>query len=710
MIAGVTAEESAKTATRVPGIFAAFMSTMGPWGIPAAIAAMAAVGIAASGSSAPAVVTNQGTGTVFGDKDAKSESIKNSLDILKDVNTLTMHYSEKMLSSLRSIENLMGGVTNLILRSSGIDAVASGITEGTKLPSVFDFGIVSKIPVVGKLVGSLFGTKTKITGQGVYAEDTKLNDVMSKGIEAGYYVDINKKKKAFGVTYSNKNSTKKTIDDQLSKQFTLIIRNFLDVIKSAAPVLGFTTDQIDANLKDFVVKIGKIDLKGLSGKEIQEKLNAVFGAAGDDMAKTALPGFEKFQQVGEGYLETVVRVAYATESLRGMMDTLGVSTILTVDSAMGLVDAFGGLETAMDKIGAYYDAFYTEAEKEATIRRQLTTEFKKHNLELPKTREEYRKLVEAQDLTTEEGRKMYALLIALAPAFDEVANATERLANARTDIVYRMMEQEALLLEAQGRSAEADKKRREILDKQRAAEYERLMKVNPELARLTAELWALEDATEAARRAAARRQEQEDTARKLFDILTKAVEAEKATLNAQKSTVESTINTLKNIFDILKKNVEDLYGEVDSTILTQANQGRAVISGAISSGVLPDSTLLSDSIEAVRREITTTAYLSKADATKARLIFAAQLELLKGTTEEQLTDAEKQLKAVNAQISYLDNILKTAKEQLDAFLGNTEVLKSVDKALADLYAFLQNPSAAKPVPKPVGRAVGDSNS
>ncbi len=88
---------------------------------------------------------------------------------------------------------------------------------------------------------------------------------------------------------------------------------------------------------------------------------------------------------------------------------------------------------------------------------------------------------------------------------------------------------------------------------------------------------------------------------------------------------------------------------------------------------------------------------------KSRLrFFAAQLALLKDTTEEQLTDAEKQLKAVNAQISYLDNILKTAKEQLDAFLGNTEVLKSVDKALADLYAFLQNPSAAKPVPKPVG--------
>ena len=145
-----------------------------------------------------------------------------------------------------------------------------------------------------------------------------------------------------------------------------------------------------------------------------------------------------------------------------------------------------------------------------------------------------------------------------------------------------------------------------------------------------------------------------------------------------------------------------MYGEVSSTAAMQASEGRGVIAQAIATGILPDSKLLDTSIQAVRDEISNSLYVSKADADKARLIFAAQLALLKDTTGEQLTDAEKQLKAVNAQISYLDNILKTAKEQLDVFLGNTEVLKSVDKALADLYAFLQNPSAAKPVPKPVG--------
>mgnify|MGYP002129973879 CR=1 FL=1 len=254
------------------------------------------------------------------------------------------------------------------------------------------------------------------------------------------------------------------------------------------------------------------------------------------------------------------------------------------------------------------------------------------------------------------------------------------------------------------RTAEADRKRRELLDRQRARENERLMALNPELARLAYELWLLEDATAAATRAA---KERKEISNDLYNTLVKAVEAEKTLLNEQKARLEETVSTLKAVFDILKSSVEDLYGEVSSTAAMQASEGRDVIAQAIATGILPDSKLLDTSIQAVRDEISNSLYVSKADADKARLIFAAQLALLKDTTEEQLTDAEKQLKAVNAQISYLDNILKTAKEQLDAFLGSTEVLKSVDKALADLYAYLQTPQKPTPTdpvptPKPVG--------
>ena len=157
------------------------------------------------------------------------------------------------------------------------------------------------------------------------------------------------------------------------------------------------------------------------------------------MAKAALPGFEKFQKVGEGYLETVVRVAYATESLRGIMDTLGVSTVLTVDIAMGLVDVFGGLETAMDQIGAYYDAFYTEAEKEAAISRQLAKSFEELGLSMididaPDARQQSRDLVEAQDLTTESGRETYAALLAISGTFASVTTAATEVIDPITAV------------------------------------------------------------------------------------------------------------------------------------------------------------------------------------------------------------------------------------------------------------------------------------
>ena len=488
-------------------------------------------------------------------------------------------------------------------------------------------------------------------------------------------------------------------------------------------------------------------------------------------------------------LESLSKAIQELSQMKAMYDLMTSQMVnfagITDDAFGKLIKEFGDIGTLTNQVTQYYQNYYSEFERFNKAQADVTKSFTDLGLTMPTSREEFRKLAESQDLNTEAGRKMYAQLMALAASFGVVIDATEQLASARTDIVYRMMEQEALLLEAQGRTADADKKRREILDKQRAAEYERLMKVNPELARLTAELWALEDAAVAAANAAALEREISDNRRDytdrilqqeaelldaqgrtaeadrkrrelldrqrarenerlmalnpelarlayelwlledataaatraakerkeisndLYNALVKAVDAEKTLLNEQKARLEETISTLKNVFEILKNSVAELYGEVSSTASMQANEGRSVIAQAISTGVLPDSKVLSDSIQAVRDEINNSLYVTKADADKARLIFAAQLSLLKDTTEEQLTDAERQLKAINTQISYLDNILKTAKEQLDAFLGNTEVLKSVSQALADLYAYLKNPEKPTPtdpvpMPKPVG--------
>src|SRR3546814_20652843 len=98
-------------------------------------------------------------------------------------------------------------------------------------------------------------------------------------------------------------------DPALEIQFRLILREFTNAIAAAAGPLGVATDDIQARLNGFVVSIGKIDLQGLTGEDIQEKLTAVFGAAADKMAIAAFPGLERFQKVGEGALDPLVRVA-----------------------------------------------------------------------------------------------------------------------------------------------------------------------------------------------------------------------------------------------------------------------------------------------------------------------------------------------------------------------------------------------------------------
>lgn len=66
-----------------------------------------------------AQVANEGKGTVWGDSDAVSESIKNSLEEMSDLAKPEFRLITKMTNHLQSIDNKIGGVTNLLLRNAG---------------------------------------------------------------------------------------------------------------------------------------------------------------------------------------------------------------------------------------------------------------------------------------------------------------------------------------------------------------------------------------------------------------------------------------------------------------------------------------------------------------------------------------------------------------------------------------------------------------
>lgn len=474
---------------------------------------IASLGVAISGAfggSPKLPAANDGTGTVFGDSTAKSESIAKAIDHLREVDTLTMRYSAAMLASLRNIEANIGGLTNLIIRTNGAEASAAGVNTGYQSTGVTGLigrglegvgAVLNKIPIiggilgglvglVGKAFGALFGTKTTITGQGIFGRGQSLADILSGGFDASYYSDVKKTKKFLGISMSSSYSTQySAADPELERQFALIFSGFYDAISAAAGPLGLSLSEVQSRLQGFVVNIGKIDLKGLTSAEIQEKLTAVFGAAADNLAKYAIPGLEQFQKVGEGYFETLIRVASSVEAVSSSLSLLGTSVEdLTLAAKMNLFDLFGSASDMTSATGEYFALYYSKAEQATAQTAQMARVFESLGLGLPQSIAGFRALVEAQDLTTEAGRAAYVTLIQLAPAFAELIGAAQDAASAAA-IADERLSLERQLLEVQGNTAAL-----------RALDLAQLDESNRALQQ---QIWALQDQQKAADEAAA---------------------------------------------------------------------------------------------------------------------------------------------------------------------------------------------------------------
>lgn len=469
--ARATAQGAEGVATQAKLPFPFNLAAMAATGAALVAAGIAVLGGGGGGGGAAAPVTNTGTGTTLGDSAAKSESLKRSIDALKEVDTVTSVYAREMASSLRSIDGQIGGLASLVVRTGNIDANA-GVRTGTS----------------GGILGSLFGSRIDVLGNGLFGGPQALSSILSNGFDASYYSDVQKTKKFLGIVTGRSTSTQYAAADAgLENQFTLILREFNNAIVAAAGPLGAATGEIQARLNGFVVDIGKIDLKGLTGTQIQEKLTAVFGAAADRMADSAFPGFQRFAKVGEGAFETLVRVASTVEAATNALNALGgAAQGLSIDAKMGLVAQFESVSAFSSATDAYFQAYYSKAEQSAAKTAQLAKVFDSLGLTMPASLSAFRSLVEAQNLSTTAGQATYATLIKLAPAFADLQAAMEG-AKSAADIASERADLERKLLEVNGDTVAI-----RALD---------LAKLDASNRALQTQIWAIQDAQEAAKAA-----------------------------------------------------------------------------------------------------------------------------------------------------------------------------------------------------------------
>lgn len=298
---------------------------LGPWGVvgvAAMLAVMASFGFSGSGGGGQVIDPNgfearqkkQGTGSVLGDDSAKSESIKNSIARLAENSDITLPFTSKMLMSLKNIEAGIGGMANFIARSTGLR------------------GTLADEKAVG--VGSSKGTwgfsdsKTELTDSGILFAQQSVAQAKA-GIQASSYQDVHKESSSWwGLSKSSSNQEMLgQLDQGLSKQISLTVADMFDTITTAATALGKSGPEVTNVLNSMNLGLDRISLKGLSGDALVKELEAVFSQLGDNMAENVLGGFQSFQKVGEGYLETVTRVATGMEQAKQALNEIGLTAV-----------------------------------------------------------------------------------------------------------------------------------------------------------------------------------------------------------------------------------------------------------------------------------------------------------------------------------------------------------------------------------------------
>jgi hypothetical protein len=759
-----------------------------PYSAPVRMAAMAAVvaglGVAIGSVSGGSSVSlsesrqkTQGTGTVLG-SDAKSGSIARALVEIEQSSQGTLGVNNDMLISLRNIESGIDRFASLLVRTTGvtgdfgkdmnkdvfnskaigIGGAAAGAVGGAMAGAYVGMGtsqiglllggpigmalgavlgaVIGKT-FVGKALGSVFGGKQTVEDTGFTLDKSSFGSILAGGVKASQYADVKKDGGWFG---SDKTSVKmEGLGAEGNRQIASVLTSLYDTVFKAGTILGLGADSFNAQLSSFVVDIGKVSLKGLSDDEIQEELQAVFSKVGDSLAASGVAGLESFQKVGEGYLETLARVASNYQTLDAIMasigTTVGAAGIASVPARERLIDMSGGISALASQVSSFSDNFLTEAERLAPIQKYVTEQLAGMGLAWVDTSAEFKNAALGIDKTTEAGAKQFTAMMSLADAFAKVYPAVkdlsmslEEIADQRATLQDRLdeltMTREQLLAKERDtlhdtnrplwdriQSLQAEAAAQEKIAQERTTLQEQLDQLTMTREQLLAReraaldegnrpLWdriqalqAEKDATLSAKDVAAGLMSDVDSA---FAVLERAVDRERTAIQKQVATHTEAANKIRTVSDSLRSTINGMRGpgaEVMERTRAQSDlQGFLAIARA--GGMLPDS----DKLQAVLSVLTQDAsaqFASFADyqadfyATKNTMADLASL------SDAALSVEERTLKSLESQLISYEQMLEREQEQIDQLNGISTTALSIHQAILALHSAVQ---AAAPNP------------
>jgi phage-related minor tail protein len=184
-----------------------------------------------------------------------------------------------------------------------------------------------------------------------------------------------------------------------------------------------------------------------------------------EWARTMLNGVASDASLDD-LAKVVDQINKTQAALGAMRSQLTGFSSLSETAVSALMAASGGIDKLFASASVYYDAFYTEAEKNSTVNGQIAKQLAAVNLAMPATREGFRALVEAQMKLGTQGAESVSVLLGVAGAFaqlhPEVEAVTKDLAAQRSALTEAYNAESSALQEATGRAGSFAKSLRDL--------------------------------------------------------------------------------------------------------------------------------------------------------------------------------------------------------------------------------------------------------
>ncbi|MCK9469421.1 MAG: hypothetical protein M0Q49_08390, partial [Porticoccaceae bacterium] len=403
----------------------------------AMIASVAALGISVGGSGSSGPSGNRGLSSNFGSRDGgmlgggESESVSGALDAIADNTGDLVNINRGMLTALQALSSDLDGMTNQIARTFG-DTVAQSAIPGWLMRAGLTLGGTLGEAQIGGFARS-FEYRPATTNPDddwlkVTNTDTEfaLDEASARSFEYRP-ATTNPDDDWLKVTNTD---TEFALDEASARSIAAALASMRQGLLEGATTLGLDPQMMGIAIDAAQIDPVRLRLDNKDPEKQAEAIAAAFDGVFDSLVAQTLPELEQLQVVGEGLGETLARVSTAVDLTREAVRSLGLqlSATASVDvmaASVRMAELMGGADEYANAIASLADNYLSETEQLAAAGGQLHQAFAAMGQALPRNREGYLALVQAQDMATEAGARQAAQLLQLQETADDYYSRLE---------------------------------------------------------------------------------------------------------------------------------------------------------------------------------------------------------------------------------------------------------------------------------------------